>query len=506
MKRFFPSSDSSDGEDLNRTIAPMLATPQSLMPEPQAAAPQCPLPQTHKPGQQGATSQRPQSLPCRSTSWAQRRSWRDDLPGLLDEERAQLASQRRQLVVHTLVSGMGSPEQVLNDLGFSIDGQVACEKKEHARVFFAQNHLAPTKHWFLDAETLVASGHAPCSMHHGDTCGRPKERPGILVAGFPCTPFSRMRHGVASEHTAERHTDFENMSLTVQYITRTRPRVFVLEHVLAFVGVAEGDGMPRTHNFAEDMCSNLRKLGYDVAWVLLSLDVWVQAKSRRVHLGSRRRLGRRLCAVGLLHGAPARGSAQGGATGPMVRLFVRSEHTRVRAHWPELEEPDPLAMSHTAEHGDAAPMLVATAQQWAQQSRQFRARLLRADQTFHDTRPWSDGLCPRMLMGLPRPITPRKWEVLDWGVLWAMDQTGADMDKSIDGLLCDPTQNPARTPWSFTLKRLCRHSRPYSYKHDRLLTPGELLDTYRWDRPCLDNLSNAECCWLCQPSRWPWLL
>lgn len=66
MKRFVPSSDSSDGEDLKRTTAPMSATQQSLLPETQAAAPQCPLPQTHKPGQPGATSQRPQSLPCRS--------------------------------------------------------------------------------------------------------------------------------------------------------------------------------------------------------------------------------------------------------------------------------------------------------------------------------------------------------------------------------------------------------------------------------------------------------
>jgi hypothetical protein len=91
----------------------------------------------------------------------QRCSWRTDLQGLLDAERAQSGSQRRTLVLHTLFSGMSSPEQALSDLGFSVDCVVACEKKAHGRAFCVQNSLAATKHYFIDAEPLVASGHAP---------------------------------------------------------------------------------------------------------------------------------------------------------------------------------------------------------------------------------------------------------------------------------------------------------------------------------------------------------
>jgi len=480
MKRFFPSSDSSDGEDLKRSVAP---GSRGVTRESKAAAPQSPLRET------------PQKLPRPSRHGMQRCSWRTDLQGLLDAERAQLGSQRRRLVLHTLFSGMGSPEQALSDLGFSVDCVVACEKKAHGRAFCVQNSLAPTKHYFIDAEPLVASGHAPCSAHLGETCGLPGEQPDLLVAGFPCTPFSRMRQGVAGIHDAESHKDFDKVSWTVQYIARTRPRIFVLENVPAFAGVPEASGMPRTHNFAEDMCGDLRKLGYDVAWVLLSLGVWVQARSRRIFIcGVDASLG-----TGFAESACSMArdlEARRGAEPPVPWsdfLFDRGSESWMLelGHWPECEADAPSEVGHKRGNGDDAAELGA---KWEQQAVEFRMRLRRAGRTFHDKRPWSQGPCARLLMGIPRPIPARKWELLDLGVLWAMDQTGKEMDHCINELLCETTQNPSRTPWSFDLKRLCRHSRPYSYKHDRLLTPGELFGIYGWERPCLEHLSRTECC------------
>ena len=103
------------------------------------------------------------------------------------------------------------------------------------------------------------------------------------------------------------------------------------------------------------------------------------------------------------------------------------------------------------------------------------------------------------MIGIPQPMPCRKQEVLDLGVLWAMEQrclqelTAWSVFAATQSLICNTTQNLARQAFSFELKRLCRRDRLYSYQDDRLLVPPELYNIYGWKDADLSGLSLAHC-------------
>ena len=108
-------------------------------------------------------------------------------------------------------------------------------------------------------------------------------------------------------------------------------------------------------------------------------------------------------------------------------------------------------------------------------------------------------MAPPALAGVPKPVPSRKQEILNLGVLWAMEQkslqdlTVSNVLVATRSLLCNTTQNPSRQPFSFVLRRMCRNSRMYSYQDDRLLVPSELYKIYGWNAADLSGFTLANC-------------
>ena len=96
-------------------------------------------------------------------------------------KRQRLGKQKRKLVMHTMFSGLCSPEKSLRELGVECDNAVAAEWKPHARRFCYQNGLAPSGHFFTDAQPLPSIGTGPCCAH-GGVCSLPAGKVDLFVA------------------------------------------------------------------------------------------------------------------------------------------------------------------------------------------------------------------------------------------------------------------------------------------------------------------------------------
>ena len=147
--------------------------PQSFLHKPFAtsaeAAPSAAMPQglLHKPFIAGAES---------ASSIGEKRTrpldWAEWLQQETVAKRQRLGKQKRKLVMHTMFSGLCSPEKSLRELGVECDNAVAAEWKPHARRFCYQNGLAPSGHFFTDAQPLPSTGTGPCCAH-GAVCSLP---------------------------------------------------------------------------------------------------------------------------------------------------------------------------------------------------------------------------------------------------------------------------------------------------------------------------------------------
>ena len=125
-----------------------------------------------------------------------------------------------------------------------------------------QNGLAPSGHYYTDVEPLASLGRSPCCQHGGAHCSVPSEKADLLVAGFPCTPFSFARSGSRDEESVRQHPDFKKLGWTVDYILRTRPRMFLLENVPGFAGRDAELRDSGGHSFYEELKERFEAEGY----------------------------------------------------------------------------------------------------------------------------------------------------------------------------------------------------------------------------------------------------
>ena len=88
---------------------------------------------------------------------------------------------------------------------------------------------------------------------------RPKKRPDVLTAGFPCQPFSNAgsRKGIEDE----RGTLFQT---AIDVVERLRPRCVVFENVRGILSFKDGKRL-----LIQDICEQLDDLGYDVVFSLI---------------------------------------------------------------------------------------------------------------------------------------------------------------------------------------------------------------------------------------------
>ena len=424
--------------------------------------------------------------------------WVDFLQEKTASRRQELGQQKRPLVMHTLFSGQNSPDQVLQYLDVSVKVAIAAEAKPHARQFCIQNGLAPSEHYFTDVEPLASSGKGPCCQHSGGQCFVPREKADLLVAGFPCTPYSFARSGPRDEESVRQHPDFKKLQWTIDYILNTRPRMFLLENVPGFAGKDSELKDSGGHSFYNELKERFEANDYAVDVAFLALEPWIEAGSTRLYVfGAEASLGYdALCtdASGMAYQLQ-RFRTSAGCPKPWRSCLLKRgspEWLQAEACWlsaagkPAKEEPA------KDEPGDG----------WQQQCTRIRSRWQELGFSWHAAEPCSKplpGMATPELVGVPRPVPARKTEILNLGVLWSMQQhgfqefTASNVLAATRGLICNTTQNPKRHPFSYGVRRLCRGSRVYSYEDDRLLVPSELYRIYGWKAPNLSDLSMAKC-------------
>lgn len=113
-------------------------------------------------------------------------------------------------------------------------------------------------------------------------------RADLVMAGFPCQPFSRAQKGDRESHHA--NTFFDDVMRAIDSID---PRIVILENVRSMLNTAKGR--------IEYILDSLRSRGYDVAWqVLNAADFGLPQQRHRVYI-----VARKDCAAPLAFPVPA---------------------------------------------------------------------------------------------------------------------------------------------------------------------------------------------------------
>jgi len=120
--------------------------------------------------------------------------------------------------VGTFFSGVGSPEQALNNLGIDHEIEFACDIDKYAKQTYLKNFN--TKQFYTDITTLDMK-----NLSYVD----------LLVFGFPCQAFSLAGKRGGFEDT--RGTLFYD---ALRYLKEHRPRYFIAENVKGLVSHDKG--------------------------------------------------------------------------------------------------------------------------------------------------------------------------------------------------------------------------------------------------------------------------
>ena len=422
------------------------------------------------------------------------RHWPETLNTLLLANLGPRGTQRRPIRLQTGFSGTASIVKMLRCMGVDVVEDCAVEKKDHAWEFCQRNGLLPGC-WFKDMSQISERGQGKCRIHDQD-CKLPANKPDLYVAGFPCPPYSRQRHGSNIGENRRSHPDFAKAGWTIKHMARVRPRMAVLENVPDFDMLAQGDSVSACTEF----CDDLKKIQYESAVVCLDLAAWTQASSERIFI---------LCvdaaeeSVVVPRGLPL-ASIPSRAKEVAERMQKQVESmptTPIQAFCatPGSEEWfEHVSMLETTADVDE-PSLEESERSWMRQATAIRARWAKRGLWHCDTNPWTDPPSgPRpSLRGLPTPVTPRKIEVLNLAFLWGAYHKGlSPVDETAratiaEGLIIDLSQNPSRHRWGYSFKRVCRRSRPYMYSIDRMITPYEGFRIYGWPPPDLSSITSS---------------
>ena len=480
-----PTQSSPGGNDAPRLVVPGLVAPVE-----------------NTPGSASNSATGPVAIPATSKQWWEAVLHFDDCP----MTRPALGTNGFPIVLHTIFSGLGSPRQVLRDLGYHVVETSMAEIKPYVREWLKANNLWTDGCFFTDVHPLTTHGAGHCVVH-GDTCEIPAGDVDLFVAGFPCTPYSNQGQTFRSEEAIRNHKDFHKSQWTLDYIARVSPKMVVLENVPTFAGLAP-NGAPghlvrgvAPHSFCDEMCAKLRRLGYGVSWSYLALEPWIQASGGRIYVTAVK--GEDPQAQEMADAVRKRiADIQAWRSGFHPQTWTEALMKNRSVDWMPGHAlwPDKLSEDHVSSD---APELASDARaRWQVEADDLRKLLERSGRPYHQSRLWSDPShgavreVPRYT-GIPKPLTSRKREILDLGIAFAYHKEDINevsqgaTEKLIGTLLADVSQNPARRPWGNKLKRVTRDSRWYSYSEDRLLAPSELFRIYGWSGPDVSALTYA---------------
>lgn len=144
----------------------------------------------------------------------------------------------RPLLIESACVGTFSESMVLKALGIPFQAIVASDKKAAAQKFIKENSL-PVEHVFASFEEQIA-GHGFCKQHAQD-CGIPLEtlkHPDILIAGFPCQPFStcRVKSGTTARtgHAGAHPDSRVGFNEIADLLSTREPKTALFEQVKGF--------------------------------------------------------------------------------------------------------------------------------------------------------------------------------------------------------------------------------------------------------------------------------
>lgn len=172
--------------------------------------------------------------------------------------------------IGTDCSGVGAPEQAMDNLGVPYKLVFACEKDKYARKTFAANHNPGI--FFEDLTTRAHDG---------------IEQLDIYIAGYPCQAFSNA--GERGGENDPRGTIFYH---GLEFMKKNRPRAFVLENVPGMLNVKGVnilskwlELLAKTVNDQAPMFPNPDNLGYRCYWKILNtLDYGIPQNRERVFI------------------------------------------------------------------------------------------------------------------------------------------------------------------------------------------------------------------------------
>lgn len=209
--------------------------------------------------------------------------WEKYIKPTLEEIWTRRGQQSRPLSLMSLCSGMCTEAFACTRLQVQVELEATCDPRYAAVRFADKKYGVPSKHHFEDVFDLleeVSSVQDPCGrcLTHDDICA-PEVHRDLMVAGFPCQPFTQQRGQRYKDRGVVGHKGFCLMDAMVAREVRLKPRSFVFENVSAFSRPAKNmSGTP-----LDQFLARLKQANYWVAAMHLHLSVWVDANRSRSH-------------------------------------------------------------------------------------------------------------------------------------------------------------------------------------------------------------------------------
>lgn len=216
-------------------------------------------------------------------------AWQAYFKNAMAENRFLRGEQLRPLSLMSLCSGMCCEAFACMELNIPAEVEATCDPKLVTANFGGASGL-PAKHHFLDVFDLLAGDDlgAMCARHN-DTC-TPRIHRDLLIAGFPCQPFTQQRGERYKDLGVVGHKDYGLMEGMISSLVRLKPHAFIFENVSAFARPAQNMHCTPLELFISKLKETNK---YWVRAVQLHLSVWVEANRSRRHagLGGPRELG-----------------------------------------------------------------------------------------------------------------------------------------------------------------------------------------------------------------------
>ena len=191
----------------------------------------------------------------------------------------------RPIQLQTMASGTGAPAVGLHLMGIPFTEVLACDPKPSTFKALQcwHGHGVPFPVHHLDTVDSVLAGSGPCKVH-GQTCPVNLGSTDLLVAGFPCAPFSTQRAKRFSGTGWRDHPETHVMFDVCRAISRLEPKLAILENVPGFLLDATDSPLDCLLSCVNAASENPASPMYAMDHRLINSKHWLDASRDRVYM------------------------------------------------------------------------------------------------------------------------------------------------------------------------------------------------------------------------------